>query len=745
MLGGAIAGSIPIAIHLLNKQRFKKVVWAAMHWLWASYKKSQRRLQVEQLILLLIRILLLVLLALALARPALQEGIGLISGRASVYRIIVLDNSYSMAQRAGGAPLFDKAKAAAVDLAEKLSLSDEADVLVSNSSGDDVIATSTTPRPEMVNQIKAAAISDGGSDIPRAIAAACRLINERKSKNRTEIIVITDQTRAGWERSDNLPRRVSTDDDAAIAKAFADVRTRPRILVARVSGDKDTENLAAVSIEVDEKVVPVGVDTQFIGTIASFASSEIKNVKVKLKVDGEETVTEVLPSISPKKPETVMFHHAFADAGSHSVAIEIESDVLPVDNIAYLALDVEEQMRVLCVDGQQRVGPNASELDYFRQALAPSKSEEIKSGKMPLFPEVISDSAFPEANLDNYRLVVLANVAIIPREKIVALEQFVKRGGALWIFTGDRVDPAIYNKDLSELLPMTLGELVGTGDADGPREKINEKDTGHPSIAKFSGIKGLSLSNLEVFRRNKLVPRVPADPAVRTVLSYENGEIAAAEKRMGEGNGRVMLFGTTADKAWNNWPGKNHYMPLMNFIALDLIQPAYIERNRAFGEEFVMHIPRQDLGEFRRQGLRLLDPLGEYTQLEIFNEQFLARSTPIRRAGVFTAQLPGDKKRTLHFAANRNIEESDLSTIEDREILMYIPKEGDTKGDRPGYFGTITQADLVLSGGEEMKNVEEQLKKAGGSREIWRWLAGTVLLLLLVESIFARRFGDFSR
>src|SRR5437764_8579890 len=96
LVGGALAGSIPVVIHLLNKQRFKKVIWGAMHWLWASYKKSQRRLQIEQLILLLIRILVLVLLGLALARPALQETMGMLSGRSAVHRVIILDNSYSM-------------------------------------------------------------------------------------------------------------------------------------------------------------------------------------------------------------------------------------------------------------------------------------------------------------------------------------------------------------------------------------------------------------------------------------------------------------------------------------------------------------------------------------------------------------------------------------------------------------------------------------------------------------------------
>src|SRR5437762_1415289 len=110
LAGGAATASIPIIIHLLNKQRYKKVVWGAMHWLWASFRKSRRRLQIEQLILLAVRTLILLLLALALARPILQQGAAFFTGRPSTHRVIVLDNSYSMGQLSNGKPLFEKAK-----------------------------------------------------------------------------------------------------------------------------------------------------------------------------------------------------------------------------------------------------------------------------------------------------------------------------------------------------------------------------------------------------------------------------------------------------------------------------------------------------------------------------------------------------------------------------------------------------------------------------------------------------------
>jgi len=745
LLAGTAAGSIPIIIHLLNRQHFKKVVWAAMHWLWASYKKSRRRIQLEQLILLLIRVLVLVLLACALARPVLEEGASLLAGRFAVHRVIVLDNSYSTGQFVGGRPLFEKAKQLAYDLAERLALSDDVDVLLANSSGEEAIGTSNAARQDVLNQIKAAALSDGGTDLPRAVAAACRVLNESKSKFRREIIVITDQTRAGWERADHQPRHVSGDDETAINKAFADSRGKPRIVVVRLPGEKEGENLAAARIEIEEKVVPARVDIQLIATVASFAATPAKGVKVKLKIDGEEAASETIASIAADQPGNAVFYTNFPEPGSHTVAIELEGDMLPADNTAFLAVDVEDQMRVLCVDGQQRVGPNASEMDYFRQALSPSKTDEVKAGKMPLLPEVIGDSAFPEANLDNYRLVVLGNVAAIPKEKVQALESFVRRGGSLWFFLGDRVDPTIYNRDLGALLPMVLGELVGSGDPDGPFEALSDTETGHPAIAKFKGIRGLPLSHLQTYRRFKFLPPRQADPSLRTVLAYATGEPAAVEKTIGQANGRVLLVGTTADRAWNNWPGKNHYMPLMNFLALDLIQPAYIERNRMVGERFILQLPRQDLGAARREGLRLVGPTGEFIAMEVLTEQATAESGPIRKAGVYTLEVPGEKRRTIHFAANRNLEESDLTPIEDREILFNLPAEGAAAAERAGYFGSaVTQADLQLAA-DDIRSVQEALKKGSGSREIWRWLAGAVLLLLVAESLLAKRFGDFMR
>lgn len=745
LLAGASAGAIPVIIHLLNRQRFKRVWWAAMHWLWASYKKSHRRLQIEQLILLLIRILILILLALALARPALQQGMGLFAGQATVYRIIVLDNSYSMGQLVGGQSLFEKAKKLSVELVRELKSNDEVDVLLANEAAQELTPAKDLAHQQVVGDIQTAKLSDGTTHLPRAIAAACKLIVDRRSKQlRKEIIVITDRTRAGWETASGL-KKLSANEESHISKVFDDPKKKPKIWLVRLAGESTGENLAVAGVGIDEKVVTSKVETQLVATVRNLGKNAMRNVPVTLVVDDEKVGHEKIAKLEPLKPETVTFRHTFMEAGSHAVSVSLKPDPLPADNNAFLAVDAAKATKVLCVDGQQRIEKMASELDFFRQALSPSHAEKAHSGRMPLHPEVIDSGRLMDVNLEEYPLIVIANVRLIPKEKVEGLIQYAKRGGCIWIWLGDNVDPKLYNDELGELLPAEIGEAVGRGDPEGPYEALSDKFIDHPAIQKLRNIKGLRMNRLHVYRRLKLMPLKSEErmKTVRSVLSLENGEPVAIENKIGDG--RVMLMGTTADKSWCNWPGKNHYMPLINFIALELIRPSYLLRNRTVGEPFVYRLPKEELGAVRRQGLRLIDPNGDPIQMDLNTETFSAFSRATHLAGIYDAELSGETPRTIHFAANRSLEESDLDTIDDHEIKAHLPTSEGTPAESGNILPEIVMAEDVELLDDDFGKLQASLKKHVSGKEIWRWLIGIVLFLLVVESLLAKRFGDHTR
>ncbi|MCB1093775.1 MAG: BatA domain-containing protein, partial [Verrucomicrobiae bacterium] len=74
LLFGALGILIPILIHLLNRRTNRVVEWGAMNFLFESLAMRNRRIQLEEALLMAARCLLVGLLALALARPFVPPG-----------------------------------------------------------------------------------------------------------------------------------------------------------------------------------------------------------------------------------------------------------------------------------------------------------------------------------------------------------------------------------------------------------------------------------------------------------------------------------------------------------------------------------------------------------------------------------------------------------------------------------------------------------------------------------------------
>ena len=107
LLYGLAAASVPIVIHLLNRRRFREVPWAAMRFLMAAIRKNQRRIRIEQWLLLAVRTLIVLLVVTAMAKPFL-ESLGVVIAGRRVHRVLVLDASLSMGYKAGGTSRFDR-------------------------------------------------------------------------------------------------------------------------------------------------------------------------------------------------------------------------------------------------------------------------------------------------------------------------------------------------------------------------------------------------------------------------------------------------------------------------------------------------------------------------------------------------------------------------------------------------------------------------------------------------------------
>ena len=140
LLAGVAALSIPIIIHLFHKSRFKIVKWGAMHLLEAVLRTNQKRIQIEQWILLAIRCAIPALLALAMARPLWQGARNLI-GNAKTSTVVLLDNSYSMEAGRSGTSSFAIARDETLRLINELRPGSEVHVVLMGEGGRGLLDT----------------------------------------------------------------------------------------------------------------------------------------------------------------------------------------------------------------------------------------------------------------------------------------------------------------------------------------------------------------------------------------------------------------------------------------------------------------------------------------------------------------------------------------------------------------------------------------------------------------------------
>ena len=92
----------PVIIHLINLLRHRKVEWAAMELLLASQKKYRTRVLLKQLLLLLLRVAAVLGVVLALAQPRWTNALGQLLGGGRTTHLVLLDDSFSMADMSDG-------------------------------------------------------------------------------------------------------------------------------------------------------------------------------------------------------------------------------------------------------------------------------------------------------------------------------------------------------------------------------------------------------------------------------------------------------------------------------------------------------------------------------------------------------------------------------------------------------------------------------------------------------------------
>ncbi len=713
LLGGVLALAIPIIIHLFHKSRFKIVVWGAMHLLEAVIRQNQRRIQMEQWILLAIRCAIPLLLALLMARP-LWKGAAKLLGDTKTSTIILLDNSYSMEVARAGTSNWSLARDEAVRIVSELKQGSEVAVGLMGEGGAGLLDTPTYDTGRVLKALQKAEASSGAANVPASLDFAANTFDQMHESVR-QLIVLTDFQRVSF----------SAQEDSLLSQMIARLKksAAPPSVTLFDIGPEVRENVAVESLDFSRLMVGVGQKVQIRANLRNFGDQRWPDLRVNFRVDGKDKGAAQI-KLGPREKGQVLFTHVFDTAGSHVVEVSADADPLKADNTFLASMQVRDRVPVLLVDGEPNKEPLKSETAFAEIALQPFAAGRVELADL-INPRVVAPEALNQQMLAESAVVILANVRKLNDNQLRFVEEFVRNGGGLLIFPGAKIDTSWYqsalHRDGKGLLPLAYAQLAGDAKPGATPASVVSQRFENPALELFNDPRNGSMADAAVrlWFKTKDAPAGSGEPSV-VLARLDSGDPLFAEKKFGEG--RVIACSTALDADWSNLPMRPFYLPLLQRLTVYLASTIYPPRNLDSGKPIAAFLPAADVDK----KATLTTPGGDAIELKIVRKGSLgvAEFTRTQRPGLYTLTPPGGSP--IHYVVNANRRESDTSKLTDQEITDLAKSHGV----------------LLVRSSAEYK--EHEQKRRFGT-ELWKPLLWALLIFFIAEMVLEQLFAGVRR
>ncbi len=727
MLAGIAAVSVPIIIHLLNRRKFKTITWAAMKFVKLSVDQNQRRMRIEDLILLLIRCALVALLALALARPASKDTVSDALGQTKVTAFLILDNSYSMdLQGRDGKNTFEEARSAAQETLKALPLGSAVGVLLASDIVQGVIDEPTYDLNQAEQAIKDAKVGHHATDLYPAVEYAVKALKPLQTAQPKEVYVITDGQASGWRQN------------SEIQQLIADNQGSINFYVLRVGEDDFQANLAVTKMDISSGLTPINHPLRFEVEISNHGVNERQDVTVDLFVNDEESPRDQvnIPSVVAGGTVTVPLFTRLEKEGYYAIRAAFkdpeQADSLAADNKNHLVVRAVKELRVLLVDGDQKGSDVRDHESFFLQvALSPVADHYVQV-------DVKAPEELTQTGLERYTTVIMTNVPRFQESDIDLIKNYLRSGGGLIFYPGDKVDREYYNEELFSqygILPSPWGVAVGDAGQDEQYVEFQKRAFEHPVTSPWNNPEFGSLGVARTFRWYPLEEKVDGESKLkesglpRVVLRYEKKALGLQEE--GElggpaimernwGKGKVYQFSSTADTDWCDLPIRGaSVVPLIYRIIGSIQANQDSGLNLKVGQPFRKTLA---VNQSSAEGF-VFDPgLSRTNNLtaQTINGEPVLQFEDTHRAGFYSFQLKGAAATAQRFAVQPNQRESDLRKVAD--------------GDLPA------GADVIRW--KSNSDFKDMVQKKRVGAELWLWVLGIVLLLAGLETFLAQKFSQ---
>lgn len=766
-LFAALAAALPVAIHLIHRQRYPERPFTTLRFFDKTIKHNTLQTRLIDKILLALRVAALLLVALALARPYGAWNFG--EQRRSV--VLVLDNSPSMGRGVEHEQLFARAKTAASAVLAELGATDRAAlVLTANVPRRDRFArrseaeaalslregrptslwvdgpggrahslaelTTDTARLRLALQAlpEDTAVELGGMEPAPDGELSAELEAVRERLDGTALSALSGDLAAALGRakallahSTDAGRRivVCSDMQASEWSAAADLELDGIELAVIPSVPGETgNNLALERIDLERAEAAWGQSVNGTAVVRNYAKrASDAAVLTVIGADRGRPVEIKVPPLAAG--QTMHLGFALPVTGRELSMLAIArlnglSDPFAYDDAWHFQVGVRQPVSALCVNGHPAERPSDRETFYLANALAPRSEGAALEAAADVRECEAGDLGGQQ--LFQYGTIVLAGVSRLEPAALEKLRQFVNDGGGLLVFPGIDAAPADLNG--WGLLPAKVLDVKRASFG-----YLKDVDTRSAAMAEVKSRAGAELHALSAHTRAFLEPNANA----RVLARFQDDLPALVEGRTGRG--RVVLAAAGCHVTASDWPLRPAFVILVRALVRALGDrqgplPLALDRHVGFGASMAIpgelaegtpaaffHTHSPDGQEQYQPESWLRAQAGVSLPVAWTDGHYSLAVRPGQSAGVL--EEPGVGALSVPLSFNRRPGESNLEAWDTKELAQHLPNLG------ASVIDPAAPAQALASG--------------SASREWGRYVLGFVLALLLFESFLAWR------
>ncbi len=679
VLMGLGALAIPVAIHLIQRERKRVVEFPSLMFLRKIPYQSVRRRRIRDWALLAMRLAALAMIVMAFARPFFRrDALAAATQNGARESVILVDTSYSMEY----GDRWAKARAAATDAIRSMGPGDRAS-LVFFASGGEVAVRSAADRGRLEAALAAAGTGPAATRYAPALKLAGSILSE-SALPRREIILISDFQRRGWEQT---PGR-------------DDVRLPERTTLTPVNvASGETTNLSVTPISLQRTRFENHDRIAVTAGVVNHASKPVSRVALTLEVDGQSIQSQAT-DVAAGGSSSVTFAPFTVASRNMRGTVKLPDDALKRDNVFHFVVSPSEPVRAVIVN---RPGAEREAL-YLGRALAIGESPRVEL-------DMRTTATFSDADARQAAVVILNDVQASD-DLANRLARFVAAGGGLLIAAGPQ---ATWPARLADTVPGLPGDAVDRTTTTPSR--LGGLEYSHPIFELFRAPRSGDFSAARFYGY-----RTTLQPTGQVLARFEDGTPALLERKAGAG--RVLLWTSSLDLEWNDMPVKPVFLPFVHTVVKYLSDFAEAPASLTVGQ--VIPAPRRALGRASvstgtssRASTIAVAPSG--TRVSVETED---GALELNEQGFYDVRTQGaaaDSATTL--AANVDLTESDLAALDPRELAAAVA------GKAPGEIAGLGNA-------RPSDDAQAQAQR------LWWYLLVAGGLLLAAETLLSNRLSQ---